>query len=239
VKRTIARTGRRPGGGDGDSTLDALRHTSAAGLPRGGERLLPWLGAASLVGLAALGLSHSDPTSVQGGTLLITLFATVVVAGLVAMRSRAVTEAAEREERARPAREQLVDLDAPGAEPPASRSYFEGVERWIVALCELFAHAIEATTEDEIRSELTSGLEDAEALHSLLATTTGRELNLNEAATLHSICTLWETEQDRLEQLAADVDPSWHRRWRGRSVVERLLRHGPAPRGELVLPYRR
>lgn len=200
---------------------------------------MPWLGAASLVGLAGVGLSRSEPTSVQGGALLITLFATVVVAGLVAMRSRAATEATEREERARPAREQLIDLDAPGAEPLADRSYFEGVQRWAVALCELFAHAIDGATEEEIRTELVSGRDDAEALCDLLATTTGRELNLNEAATLHSICTLWETDQDRLERLAADVDPSWHRRWRGRSVIERLLRHGPPKRGELLLPYRR
>jgi hypothetical protein len=192
-----------------------------------------------VVGLAALGLTHSEPTTVQGGTLLIILSATVVVAGLVGIRSRAAAEETQREERARPAREQLVDLDAPGSEPPATRSYFEGVERWTVALRELFAHAIEAAPEDEVRTELITGLDDAEALHDLLAASSGRELSLNEAATLHSICVLWETEQERLERLAADVDPAWHRRWRGRSVVERLLRHGPPRRGELVLPYRR
>jgi hypothetical protein len=242
VKRTPALNEGRSEGSDEDPSLDALRRTAAAGLPRTGEQLLPWLGAASLVGLVTLGalsLGDGEASSVQNGTLLLVLFATVVVAGLVAVRSRTANEATEREERARPAREQLVNLDAPDTEQPATRSYFEGVERWTVALRELFDHASDTTTDDEIRAELVSASDDAEALHDLLATTTGRELNLNEAATLHSICTLWETDQDRLEQLAADVDPMWHRRWRGRSVVERLLRHGPPQRGELVLPYRR
>jgi hypothetical protein len=180
-----------------------------------------------------------EPTSIQGGTLLITLFTTVVVALLVATRSRTATETTEREERDRPARDQLLDLDAPSADQPTTRSYFEGVERWTVALCELFAHAIEATRDDEVRTELTNGLQDAEALHDLLATSAARPLVLNETATLHSICTLWETDQERLEQLAAAVDPSWHRRWQGRSVVERLLRHGPPQRDQPVLPYRR
>jgi hypothetical protein len=241
VKRTKARADGRQDS-DGDASINALRPTAAAGLPRSSEQLLPWLGAASLVGLVTLGtltLGDGNLTTVQSATLLIILLATVVVAALVAVRSRTAAEATEREERARPAREQLVDLDAPGDEQPATRSYFEGVERWTLALQELFEHAIEATTDGEIRAELISARDDAAALHSLLETTTGRELNLNEAATLHSICTLWETDQDRIEQLAADVDPTWHRRWRGRSVVERLLRHGPPKRGELVLPYRR
>lgn len=242
MTRALGRPERRPSGDDRDTSLDALRRSSVAGLPHPGERLLPWLAAASLVGLLTLGavsVGGVEPTSVQGGTLLITLFATVVVTTLVALRSRTASEASEREERARPAREQLIDLDAPGAAPTATRSYVDGVAQWTVALCELFAHAIDATDDDGVRSELISGREDTEALHDLLATATGRDPSLNEAATLHSICTLWETDQDRLERLAANVDPPWHRRWRGRTVVERLLRHGPPQRGEVVLPYRR
>jgi hypothetical protein len=57
-------------------------------------------------------------------------------------------------------------------------------------------------------------------------------------ATLRSICSMWESEQARIEQLAAGVDTDWHRRWRARSVVERLLRRGVRQPEATALPYR-
>lgn len=243
VKRHDAATA-HPQVDAGDSALGGLARPPAAALPPTEEKLTPWLGAAAIVSLVTLGavtLGDSQPISVATATLFITLCATLAVVGLVAARSKAGTEASEREERARPAREQLVDIDAEAEadiEQVGSRTYLEGMARWTVALRELIDHAAETTTDDDLRTELTSASEDTNALCSLLRTSTEHELGLNEAATLHSICTMWETDQDRLEQLAADVDPEWHRRWRARSVVERLLRHGPRQRGELVLPYR-
>jgi hypothetical protein len=57
-------------------------------------------------------------------------------------------------------------------------------------------------------------------------------------ATLRSICSMWESEQGRIEQLAARMDPEWHRRWQARSVVERLLRRGARQPEATALPYR-
>lgn len=228
--------GHRGGAGDGNAVV---RPASTA-LPPTSESLLPWLGAAAVVAVVTLGaviLGEDELASVEITTLLVGLCATLAVAGLVAARSGTVADACEREERARPARDQLPDLDD-GVEGPGSRSYLEGMERWTVALLDLVAHAVEATTDAVLRRELTSASEDTDALRALLQTTTGRQLGLNEVATLHSVCALWETNQDRIERLAAEVDPAWHRRWRARSVIARLLRHGPPQQPAPVLPYR-
>lgn len=228
--------GRRGGASDGYAVV----RPAAKAIPPTSESLLPWLGAAAVVAVVTLGaviLGGGELISVEITSLLVGLCATLAVAGLVAARSGTVAEASEREERARPARDQLPDLDD-GAEGPGSRSYLEGIERWTVALLELVAHAVEATTDAVLRRELTSAAEDTDALHALLQATTRRRLGLNEVATLHSVCALWETNQDRIERLAAEVDPAWHRRWRARSVIARLLRHGPPQQPAPVLPYR-
>jgi hypothetical protein len=148
-------------------------------------------------------------------------------------------EAAEREERARPAREQLTDLESIGhGGGPGARSYVSGMERWTISLLELVDHAVDTTDQDEVRGELISARDDTDALRALLHASSQRDLTLNEVATLHSVCALWETNQERIEQLAAAVDLGWHRRWRARSVVERLLRHGPPADTGVALPYR-
>lgn len=219
------------------------RRATAAALPQTREGLLPWLAAAAAISvtLGVVLLGGESATSAPIAALLVALCTTLAAAGLVAARRRNIHEATEREERARPARDQLFDLDrdADGAGVgPSSRSYVEGMERWATALLDLLVHAAEVTSDPELCQELLAAVEDTEALRDLLRSSLGRELNLNEAATLHSVCTLWETDQERLEQLAAEVDPAWHRRWRARAVVERLLRHGPRARSELVLPYR-
>lgn len=209
-------------------------------MPRTAQRLLPWLGAAAVVAivtLAVVSVGEGVLSSVETGSVLIPLCAALGVAGLVAARAGRVTDENEREERARPARDQLLDLNISVADGPGSRTYLEGMEQWAIALLELVAHAIEVATTPDIQEELVAAREDTDALRSLLETAGGRELSLNEAATLHSVCVLWETSQDQIEELAAEVDPEWHRRWRARSVVERLLRHGPPEQPEVPLPY--
>lgn len=213
----------------------------AGALPQARERLVPWLLASAIVAaitLAAVVLGDAELASPEMAVLLIALGATLAGAGLVAARSSSVERATQREERARPARDELVDLDAiDEADEPGSVSYVEGMERWTTALLELLDHAAAQEAEPAVRAELTSAVADTDALRDLLRTSAQRELNLNEAATLHSVCALWETDQDRIEQLAAQVDPEWHRRWRARSVVARLLCHGSRARRELVLPH--
>jgi Ca2+/Na+ antiporter len=217
--------------------LPTAARPAAHALHGGGEHLLPWLGASMIVALATVGTIafKGDITPIQTATLLVSLCATLTVAGLVAARAHEEVDATEREERARPARDQLQES---ADDPTSTRSYLQGMERWTIALLELIDHAAAVTSDNLLRDELTSASLDTDALRGLLQSSTARELNLNEAATLHSVCALWETNQDRIEQLAADIDPPWHRRWRARTLVERLLRHGPPQSNELVLPYR-
>jgi hypothetical protein len=218
------------------------RTASTAALPTSRERLLPWLGGAAVVALVILAvviLGEGEPRPIEIASLLGGLGATIAIAGLVSVRSTREMEAAEREERARPAREQLADLESIGCgDRPGARSYVNGMERWTISLLELVEHAVDITEQDEIRDELVIARDDTDALRALLHASSERDLTLNEVATLHSVCALWETNQDRIEQLAAAADLAWHRRWRARSVVERLLRHGPPVDAGVALPYR-
>jgi hypothetical protein len=225
---------------DAPSAVTGRPLAGAGALPQAHERLVPWLLASAIVAVVTLAmvvLAGADLSSPEMAVLLIALGATLAGTGLVAARSSSVVRATQREERARPARDELLDLDAiDEADEPGSVSYVEGMERWTTALLELLDHAAQQDTEPMVREELASAVADTDALRDLLRTSAQRELNLNEAATLHSVCSLWETEQDRIEQLAAQVDPDWHRRWRARSVVARLLSHGSRARRELMVP---
>jgi hypothetical protein len=214
------------------------KHHAAVALPPVAERLLPWLGGSLLVAALILGvvvLGPDEATTADIAPLLSGLVAILAIAGLVARRSAQAEATHVREERARPARDQLVQPDGGngGAQP-----YLHGMERWTVALLELITHATEATEDEQLRQELTGAAEDTDALRVLLAASTDRDLTLSDVATLHSVSALWETGQERVEELAASVDPAWHRRWRARVVVERLLRHGPPAATDLGLPYR-
>jgi hypothetical protein len=225
---------------DAPSVVTGRPLAGAGALPQAHEGLVPWLLASAIVAaitLATVLLGDAELASPEMAVLLIALGATLAGAGLVAARSSNVVRATQREERARPARDELLDLDAiDEADEPGSVSYVEGMERWTTALLQLLDHAARQATESAIREELATAVADTDALRDLLRTSTQRELNLNDAATLHSVCSLWETEQDRIEHLAAQVDPEWHRRWRARSVVARLLCHGSRARRELMVP---
>lgn len=221
------------------ATTSLPRQYSA--LPDLREWMTPWLGAAILVGACNLAVTilHVDLNVYERSVLLVALGASLASAGLVAARSRAAVEAIERDERARPAEEQLLgmvgDLRPSTADSPG---YVQAMERWTSALLELVEHARSETLDAEQRTTLTAAADDTRALRELLRASDPAGLSLNEAAMLHSVCALWETDQERIEALAVEVDPRWHRRWRGRTIVERRLRHGQRAAGELVLPYR-
>lgn len=233
-------TTKDPQGTEPASPGDTTRRRFS-GLPTAGERLLPWLGAAVVVAacnLVAVSLGLSLSVN-EWAALLLPLGATLAAAGLVAARSRRAAEANDRDERARPALEQLLALADDGPEADLDVPVYPGgMEAWTAALVELLDHATELATDDETRVALAAGAEDTRALRELLGASTQRDLTLNESAMLHSVCSLWETDQERLEALAAGVDPRWHRRWRARSVVARRLRHGRRRVPDLVLPYR-
>jgi hypothetical protein len=112
------------------------------------------------------------------------------------------------------------------------------MHRWAVAVDELLAHAIAAAgADDPCRGPLTSAAEDTADLLDLLRTADA-DLGLNDRATLHAICNLWETSLEHVEPVAAAVDPGWHRRWQARAVVARRLRHGQIDAPARPLPYR-
>lgn len=228
---------------------DRTRHTSwhdpkvtASVLVGPRERLAPWLIGAMVGGVVTVGaLEIGDPTqrAIAVAVSLVVLCACLAGAGLVAARSRATVDLTEREQRDRPAPDQLAGLEenrTPHDVGPAR--YFAGMHRWASALHELMTHASDVTDDPRVAAELDGAAEDTDALRDLLQSTEGRALSLSEAATLHSVCALWETDQERLENLAAGVDPRWHRRWRARTLVERLLRQGRPQAAGAVLPYR-
>lgn len=205
------------------------------------ESILPWLAACVVVAgwNLAVVVRNADLTIDEWGALFLALAATVSATGLVAARSRAASEVMARDERARPAQEQLRELvDDAALATPGSPGYVDGMERWSTVLLELIEHARDLALDPVAKSQLDGAFDDTSALRDLLRSSQHRDLSLNEAATLHSVCSLWETDQERIELLAAEVDPRWHRRWRARTVVERRLRHGQRGEQTLVLPYR-
>jgi hypothetical protein len=113
------------------------------------------------------------------------------------------------------------------------------MERWTSAVLELLDHAIDAAgAESPLRDELVAAAADTLELHDLLSASTAGSMTINDNAMIHAVCTLWETNQARIEAIAADADPEWHRRWRARSVAERRLRHGTVSSDPIDLPYR-
>lgn len=217
----------------------AGRSRRAAAMPLIGEHMAPWLVAAFL--LAVLNLvvlfSDIDPTTPEQVALVLGLCTTLAVAGLVAARSNRELAASEREERARPSRDQLVE----GGYDASSPAYVDGMERWTAAMLELIDHAAGATDSgsmDDRRAQLSAAADDTRELRELLQASADGPLSINDTATLHALCSLWETNQVHIEELAAGVDPGWHRRWRARTIVQRRLRHGRRPHRPPVLPYR-
>lgn len=209
-----------------------VRRRSA--LPMSAEDLLPWLSAAFV--MASLNLAAAVwgvKLTMEGwAILLIGLVATIAAAGLVAARGRQEMETAAADERARPADELL------GADIRGGPGYITGMGRWSTAMQELMDHAVEEAPPGPIHESLVAARDDTKALRELLQASEGHDVGLNDAAMLHAVCSLWETDQERVEKLAADVDPHWHRRWRARSIAVRRLRHGRVDAERLVLPYR-
>ena len=135
-------------------------------------------------------------------------------------------------------------LTRPAAEAPDTgvarldlAAYLDGMQQWTAAVLELLEHARGCAAEgSRLASELDAALSDTTELQHLLTASTPNELSIHDAATIRSVGTLWETNQARIEQLAASSDPGWHRRWRARSVADRRLRHGATAATPLVIP---
>jgi hypothetical protein len=211
------------------------------------EPLAPWL-CASLLVIAAyifgllVGTATSDTSRV---VLTVAVCSVVTAAQLVMYRSKRFVEDADRSQRNRPASDELdgwrsdqtlVRLDTDLHLPP----YAAGMLRYSAAVIELLEHAVTIGLRDEVdTTDLDSGRDDAAALHHLLQTMGDDPIPLQRAAKVHTICALWEADQQRLEHAAAQLDPDFHRRWRARHLATLRLRHGERPRrASTTLPYR-
>jgi hypothetical protein len=217
------------------ATLDLPK--AKASMPVVGEWMTPWVASSFLVAvLTATYVVGGQRLPLLEQTLLaISLCATLTAATLVVIRSGRAKEASTREERARPATEALDG----GLAQLDFAAYVEGMHQWTETVLELLLHARGcAEAGSELAKELDAAVADTTELHQLLDASAPSELNIHDAATIRSVCTLWETNQARVEQLAASSDPGWHRRWRARSVADRRLRHGSMVAAPLVIPYR-
>ncbi|MEO7428619.1 MAG: hypothetical protein ABIY48_04460, partial [Acidimicrobiales bacterium] len=167
--------------------------------------------------------------------LLLGLCAALAAGGLVSARSNRALRALIEEERARPATEELLGPVADAR----SATYLRGMDGWMTAMLDLIDHAVEVTEPGSaVRAELVAAGVEARDLRDLVRSESASALTINDQAKLHALGSLWEASQRRVEHLAAEADPSWHRRWRARSVAARRLRHGQDQPRALVLPYR-
>ncbi len=212
------------------------RRRSSA-LPLIAETLTPWLAAAFVVAvLNLLLLVGGNPLPVvEQSLLLVGMCATLAAGGLVSARSNRALEELMHDERARPAAEELV---APIGDT-RSATYLTGMDGWTTAMLELIDHAVSMTEAGSpAHAELVAAGVETRDLRDLLHVEAVEDLTINDQAKLHALGSLWETSQRRVEHLAAEADPLFHRRWRARAVVARRLRHGHDLPATLVLPYR-
>ena len=213
-------------------------------LPRSAERLAPWLAAPILIGglQVVVALAGVHPSLAQRAVMILCLGGSIAVAGIVAARSSREADVADRSERDRPAAYELFGVDdAFGSRHEAGPStYLESMERWTGVMLELTEHAAAtpAAVDADVVAELASASDDTRELRDLLHANVDAPLKVSGMATLRSLCSLWEAEQTRMESLAATMDPEWYRRWRARSVADRLLRRGVRESHAPALPYR-
>lgn len=216
-------------------------------LPPSAERLAPWLAAPILIGAlqVVVAVSGAEPSLAQRSVMILGLCGSIAVAGVVAARSSREADVAGREERARPALHELSGVDdsfrsTRGNREVGTSAYLESMKRWSEAMLELTEHAAAtpAAIEADAVAELKSASDDTRELRDLLEANVNVPLKVSAIATLRSICSLWETEQVRIESLAATMDPEWYRRWRARSVADRILRRGARESNATALPYR-
>jgi hypothetical protein len=210
------------------------------------EPLLPWIAASMLIVAAySVGVLFGMANSQEQRVMLTIALASIITAtGLVMHRSRVFVEDEERSHLARPASDELAPWEAERALVTAVSDtnlppYAAGMYAYSEAVVELLEHAVGVALFQGIDTdELASARDDAAALHDLLSTMAGEPVQLHKAAKVHTICSLWEADQDRIERTAKDLDPDFHRRWRARNIATLRLRHGERPtRTDTSLPY--
>jgi hypothetical protein len=223
-----------------------MARTSSAqehALTQSAERLAPWLAAPILIGVlqVTVVLSGAELSRALQAVMILCLCGSIAVATVVASRSSREADVLGREERERPSRHELAGADDFGRRQEVGpAAYLASMERWSAAMLELTEHAAgtQAAIDAGAVDELTSASSDTRELRELLQSNANVPLKNSAIATLRGICSLWEAEQMRIESLAATMDPEWYRRWRARSIADRLLRRGSRQSTTTALPYR-
>src|SRR5690606_10167716 len=178
-----APTDAAPADGPTDAWVGPVRRES--GMPIIGESVVPWLGAALVIGLLTLVLAvNGQEVGLTEQTILaVGLAGTMTAAGLVVARSRRARAEVVGEERLRPAVDQTaVPLGTDQV------TYNEGMQRWTASVLELLEHAAEVLAAASPRSAdhhaLVTAAEDTRDLHELLAVEATGRMGINEQARL-------------------------------------------------------
>jgi hypothetical protein len=206
-------------------------------MPHVGEWMTPWVAASLLVSVltVAFVVGGRELPFHDAVLLTISIAATLTAGVLVTIRAGRAREASVLEERARPPAEALEGA----VREVGTAAYVEGMASWTARVLELLEHARGCATDGTTRAaDLAAAIDETRDLCHLLEASVGGDLDINAAAEIHAVCTLWETNQRRIEQLAASCDPPWHRRWSARAVADRRLRHGGRTTAPLAIPYR-
>ena len=191
-------------------------------MPIVGEWMTPWIAAAFLVVvLTVTYVVGGDLPLLERVLLAISLCATLTAAVLVAIRSNRAQEVSVREERARPAAEALDDPVAPPrARPPTSRAWSAGPRP--CSSCS----STRGVRRRKRRSSRQSSRPRSSTPTSCSSCSSPRvdgELDIHDAATIHAVCTLWETNQARFEDAGGGERP------RVASTLARSIGRRPSP----------
>jgi hypothetical protein len=124
---------------------------------------------------------------------------------------------------------QLADL--------TSLADLAGMEQWTGAMAGLLHRAAQRATDATLQVRLEAACEDAEAIRAALQSALDGSVSAERRDSLESVYLLWEANQGRNEQLAAEADAEGYERWRRSSSMIRVRRRGSHPTDTLSLPY--
>jgi hypothetical protein len=96
------------------------------------------------------------------------------------------------------------------------------LELWTAWVNKLMSYSALYAPDARTLRTLTGAAEDAASLRDALSAATTGWLDPEQTRVLRSIYELWDANLERVEQLAASVDPEWYEVWRVRSASARL-----------------
>ena len=120
---------------------------------------------------------------------------------------------------------------------PDTRRELAAMELWAAWIGKLMTHAAATANAGIGQRTLAGAAEDAQNLREALAAAGGGWLEPGQTSVLRSIYALWDVNQDRLERIAAAIDPEWYRMWEGRSASARIRCTGTPVRQPSVLAH--